>query len=141
MCYDLVNPLWDLPGVSTMGGLSPASAPLYIPQLAIYNLIITKCSLGGAKYTKFPLCGNHRQCRTMLCLNLDTFKLLESKLSTLDNQPVSKIEMEEQLAMFIYIFGQSASNRQTQDCFQHSGETISRIFHHIISLLIKLVLA
>ncbi|KNZ55373.1 hypothetical protein VP01_269g3 [Puccinia sorghi] len=34
-CYDLA--LQDLPGVSPTGGLSSASAPLYIPQLAIYH--------------------------------------------------------------------------------------------------------
>ncbi|KNZ47896.1 hypothetical protein VP01_605g1 [Puccinia sorghi] len=31
-------PLWELPGVSPTGGLSSASAPFYIPQLAIYIL-------------------------------------------------------------------------------------------------------
>ena len=95
-------------------------------------------TLTGAKYTKFLLCGNRSRCRTMLRLNPDTFELLALKLSHIDNDPVSRISMEEQLAIFMYIVGHGASNRQAQDQFQHSGETISRIFHHIIHLLIDL---
>lgn len=30
------------------------------------------------------------------------------------------------------ILGQSASNHQTQDHFRHSGDSVSKIFHHIL---------
>ncbi|KNZ44119.1 uncharacterized protein VP01_94g6 [Puccinia sorghi] len=56
-------------------------------------------------------------------LNPDTFQLLAKKLSHLDNDPVLRVAMEEQLVMFMYIVGQGASNtRQAQDQFQHSGD-------------------
>lgn len=54
-------------------------------------------------------------------------------------EPCSKlISMEEQLAIFLYIVGQSVSNRQAQVQFQHSDNSISKIFHHILSLLMNL---
>ena len=74
----------------------------------------------------------------MLRLNAEAFELLASKLSHLDHDPVLKLAMEEQLAIFMYIVGQGASNSQAQDRFQHSGETVSQIFHHIIALLLNL---
>lgn len=36
------------------------------------------------------------------------------------------VGIEEQLAIFMRIVGQKSSNRDTQERFQHSGETISR---------------
>jgi hypothetical protein len=57
----------------------------------------------------------------------------------MDEKPVSKLlSLDEQLAIFLYIVGQNATNRQTQDRFQHSGETISQVFHHIIGLFLQL---
>ena len=38
------------------------------------------------------------------------------------------IQISEMLGMFLYILGQGASNRAVQEIFQHSGETVSRIF-------------
>jgi hypothetical protein len=46
---------------------------------------------------------------------------------------VSRLPVEEQVAIFLYVVGQAASNHATQDCFQHSGETISRC---VLSLII-----
>ncbi|KNE89123.1 hypothetical protein PSTG_17420 [Puccinia striiformis f. sp. tritici PST-78] len=46
--------------------------------------------------------------------------------------------MDKQSAIFLYIVGQNGTNRQTQDRFQHSGKTISRVFHHIIYLFLQL---
>ena len=60
-------------------------------------------------------------------------------LSHLNHDPVCKrLSIYKQLAIFMFIVGQGASNRQAQDRFQHSGETISRVFHHIMSLIIDL---
>ena len=93
----------------------------------------------GAKYINFLLTGNPRRCQNMLWLTIPTFELLAEKLSLLDTNPVSKLlSMEEQLGIFMFIVGQGATNRQAQDRYQHSGETISKVFHHLISLIIRL---
>ncbi|KNZ46668.1 uncharacterized protein VP01_707g8 [Puccinia sorghi] len=49
-----------------------------------------------------------------------------------------KLLIQEHLRNFTCILGQSATNRQAQDFFQHSDEKISKLFHHIIKLLIEL---
>jgi len=36
------------------------------------------------------------------------------------------LELEEQVAMFLWIVGRGASNRDIQERFQHSGDTVSR---------------
>ncbi|KNZ50720.1 uncharacterized protein VP01_4274g2 [Puccinia sorghi] len=67
-------------------------------------------ALWGNEYTNFLLGGNQQCCKNM---------------SHLNTQPVSKLlNMDEQLAIFMIIVGQGATNRQTEDRFQHSGETI-----------------
>jgi hypothetical protein len=38
------------------------------------------------------------------------------------------VTVEEQLAIFLYIVGHNSSNRDAQERFQHSGETITRYF-------------
>ena len=73
----------------------------------------------------------------MLQLNPENFEMLAPKLSYLNSDPVSRLAMEKQLAIFMYLVGPGASNGQTQYNFQQSGKTVSCIFHHIISLIIK----
>ncbi|KNZ49514.1 hypothetical protein VP01_496g13 [Puccinia sorghi] len=72
-------------------------------------------------YTNFLLCRNPRQYRAILCPN--TFEFLGSKLSQLDHGPVSQgLSIYKKLAIFLYIFGQGTSNRQTHAQFHHSGK-------------------
>ncbi|KNZ47068.1 uncharacterized protein VP01_6700g1, partial [Puccinia sorghi] len=63
-------------------------------------------------------------------------KKTAAKISHLDTQPVSKLlNMDEKLAIFMFILGQGATNCQTQDRLRHSGDTILRVFHHFIHLI------
>ncbi|KAI7953723.1 hypothetical protein MJO28_006270 [Puccinia striiformis f. sp. tritici] len=65
--------------------------------------------------------------------------ICSDELLSLGVEPVSKLlSMDKQSAIFLYIVGQNGTNRQTQDRFQHSGKTISRVFHHIIYLFLQL---
>ncbi|XP_057747457.1 uncharacterized protein LOC130966657 [Arachis stenosperma] len=45
---------------------------------------------------------------------------------------------EEMVATFLYMLGQGASYRILEERFQHSGETIFRQFHHVLSCVKKL---
>ncbi|KNZ59273.1 uncharacterized protein VP01_176g4 [Puccinia sorghi] len=69
------------------------------------------------------------------------FEELCKEISQTNIYPTSKLPLEEQLAIFMYIIGHSASNRSTQDCFQHSGEKISMgnlsVPHHLASSIPK----
>ena len=48
------------------------------------------------------------------------------------------VSIEEQLAIFLKIVEEEASNRTAQDRFQHSGQTISRYFNQVLEALIQL---
>ncbi|KAM3266436.1 putative nuclease HARBI1 [Capsicum annuum] len=40
--------------------------------------------------------------------------------------------IEEMVAMFLMVLGHGVGNRMIQERFQHSGETVSRHFHHVL---------
>jgi hypothetical protein len=48
------------------------------------------------------------------------------------------MSVEEQLAIFLKIVGENASNRMVQDRFQHSGDTISRVFNRVLNAIVQL---
>ncbi|KAF7141967.1 hypothetical protein RHSIM_Rhsim06G0077900 [Rhododendron simsii] len=56
-------------------------------------------------------------------------ELLESKYGLEEGE---RISVQEQVAIFLWIVGQGANNRNAQERFQHSGETISRHFHNVL---------
>ncbi|KAA1108031.1 hypothetical protein PGTUg99_025021 [Puccinia graminis f. sp. tritici] len=71
---------------------------------------------GGDAYIKHILSGNRHRAQAMLCLSINVFKKCAAELDSLDCKPASKLlSMDEQLAIFLYIVGQKATNRQTQD--------------------------
>ncbi|XP_031101835.1 uncharacterized protein LOC116005736 [Ipomoea triloba] len=41
----------------------------------------------------------------------------------------------EKLGIFVYVLSKSASNRDTQERFQHSGETVSKIFKEVLNAM------
>jgi hypothetical protein len=87
-----------------------------------------RTSLPGAVYIQQLLEDKHpRRIREVLRMNLSTFNALRVWLlvnTSLENS--RNISIEEKLAMFIHTIGHGASNRQVQERFSHSGETVSR---------------
>ncbi|OAV98950.1 hypothetical protein PTTG_25414 [Puccinia triticina 1-1 BBBD Race 1] len=82
--------------------------------------------LTGDAYVRHILNGNRLRAQAMFQISIDVFRICSDELLSINCEPVSKlVSMDEQLAIFLYIVGQNATNRQTQDRFQHSGETIS----------------
>ena len=49
-----------------------------------------------------------------------------------------KISVEELVAMFLMILGYGFGNRMVQERFQHSKETISRYFIHILNTILEM---
>ena len=43
-----------------------------------------------------------------------------------------RMTVVEKVGIFIFIIAQGASNRHAQERFQHSGETISHVFHEVL---------
>ena len=61
----------------------------------------------------------HRDVFFKLCTLLESYSLKISR----------SVSVREQVAIFLFIVGQNVSNRNTQERFQHSGETINHYFH------------
>ncbi|KAG5245936.1 protein ALP [Salix suchowensis] len=60
---------------------------------------------------------------TSLCLDLETQYGLK---------PSSRMPAMEKVAMFLFTIAVGASNRQVQERFQHSGETVSRCINEVL---------
>ncbi|KNE92679.1 hypothetical protein PSTG_13892 [Puccinia striiformis f. sp. tritici PST-78] len=95
--------------------------------------------LSGEDYTITILQGNPCQTLDVFRVTTPTFMFICRELLSVQMEPVSKLlQIEEQLAIFLYILGHNNSNRQAQDRFQHSGQTISKVFRHVLELLVQL---
>lgn len=70
---------------------------------------------------------NDERIQQVFRMKLATFNALQEWLSNHTQlKPSDKISIEEKLAIFLHIVTRPASNRDAQERFSHSGETISR---------------
>ncbi|KAL7171441.1 hypothetical protein ACSBR2_036152 [Camellia fascicularis] len=53
-------------------------------------------------------------------------------------QSGKKVGAQQQVAIFLYIVGQHANNRNAQERFQLSGETILKYFHSVLKACVKM---
>ena len=51
--------------------------------------------------------------------------------------PSRRMTVLEKVGMFLYVLSLGASNRQVQERFQHSGETVSRNFHEVLKTMMR----
>ena len=73
-------------------------------------------------------------------MKLEMFQFLCLELKSRGGLADSKcIVVEEQVAMFLFTLAHASSNREVQERFQHSGETVSRHFHAVLQAINKLV--
>ncbi|XP_057443249.1 uncharacterized protein LOC130735170 [Lotus japonicus] len=56
-------------------------------------------------------------------------------------KPTTRTGVEEMVGIFLSIVGHGVDNRMTQEIFQHSGETVSRHFHNVLTACLKLSMA
>ncbi|KNZ53042.1 uncharacterized protein VP01_335g1 [Puccinia sorghi] len=123
----------------TKSAMDPSEGDMNTMAAIILQIPYNDLDLTGANYTIVILRGNPCQCVAILRVPSSTFKFLCTELIQVKMEPVSKLlSMEEQLAIFLYITGHNNSNRLVQDRFQHSGQTISKVFRHILHLLVHL---
>ena len=89
--------------------------------------------LSGQSYANEVLNDNPRRAYEVLRMPKEVFDSL-CHWFTIHQllQPSRKIEIKEQVMMFIAIVGHGFSNRQLQERYQHSGETVSRYFNQVL---------
>ena len=84
-------------------------------------------ALSGSKYVEELLASNHHRIQETLRMDLYTFRALCRILKERGLlAQTRRTTVEEQVAIFLFIVGNAASNRLAQERFQHSGETISK---------------
>ena len=80
--------------------------------------------------------GNETLCYNMFRMKKEVFHNLWQVLQyDYGLQHSRNIRLETLVAICLLIFGHRTSNRMVQEIFQHSGETISRHFEKMITLL------
>ncbi|KAG5531457.1 hypothetical protein RHGRI_026168 [Rhododendron griersonianum] len=87
--------------------------------------------MSGQDYVTFLLQGHPRTVKDILCVDKHTFRALVKELilrGQLDWDH-KKLSIEESLAIFLYICGQSGRHRLAADKFQRSTSTISDHFN------------
>lgn len=102
------------------------STALYVNTFLPIQYVHTS-SRTGRRYTAEILRAHPRRVMKLIRMPITTFLdlrdwIVERGLLS----PSRHISVEEQLVTFLWTIGHGASNRETQEQFQHSGETISR---------------
>jgi secreted Zn-dependent insulinase-like peptidase len=97
----------------------------------MYNKVPCRTSkLTGAEYIEELRNGHQRRAYEVFRMPINIFEDLCTWLreNTTLGYAVgeSSVTVEEEVGIFLYILGRGASNRDAQERFQHSGETISR---------------
>ncbi|KAF2305942.1 hypothetical protein GH714_009067 [Hevea brasiliensis] len=83
--------------------------------------------------------GNERRCVNLFRMDKDTLIKLCLDLECHYKLKCSKkMTILEKVGMFLYVLALGASNRQVQERFQHSGETVSRNFHEVLKAMLCL---
>ena len=95
---------------------------------------LCRTGIPGKQYVEELLnCGHEDRIYQVLRMQLVSFYALQdwclehTKLRSSRNQKhIRGVTIEEKLAIFLFIVGKGASNRDTQEQFSHSGRTISQ---------------
>lgn len=99
---------------------------------AVHTSILT-----GESYVQKLLKGHPRAFQRTFRMPRYTYRKLEEFFeNNTDLEASDTISIAQKFAMFIWIVGKGASNRDVQDRFQHSGDTVSRCFHQVLKALL-----
>ena len=117
----------------------PSLVPFLTHQLPAQPMRTS--SLSGSEYIQEVMkCQNPKRIQEVLRMKLEVFQFLCAELKSKGGLAPSRyVSIEEQVAMFLYAIAHSDTNREVQERFQHSGETVSRHFHRVLQALNRLV--
>ena len=110
-------------------------------QAFLYDKIPCRTSSlsGHDKVHEIWNAGHARRIQEIFRMGPTTLNLLQHWLCNETSLGPSKhISLLEKLAIFMHIAGQGASNRATQEEYQHSGYTISHCFNEVLTALVHL---
>ncbi|XP_065864617.1 protein ALP1-like [Euphorbia lathyris] len=90
----------------------------------------------GEKWIQEILNGHEKRCFNMFRMTQSTFQQLCMDLECkYDLFPSDRMSTLEKVGLFVWVLSKGASNRDVQERFQHSGETVSRIFKEVLDAM------
>ncbi|XP_010687386.4 uncharacterized protein LOC104901495 [Beta vulgaris subsp. vulgaris] len=90
----------------------------------------------GEKWMHEILNGHEKCCFNMFRMTPCTFQQLCMDLENNHGlSPSGRMSTLEKVGIFVYILSKGASNRDAQERFQHSGETVSSIFKQVMDAM------
>ncbi|MFQ6626038.1 hypothetical protein Gotur_005126 [Gossypium turneri] len=90
-------------------------------------------------YVKILVYASDETCIEQVKMNRITFFKLCEMLQTLGGLKSSRnMLVDEQVAMFLHIISHHLKNRVTKHHFNRSGETVSRSFHNVLNVVMRL---
>ncbi|XP_058755134.1 uncharacterized protein LOC131628278 [Vicia villosa] len=112
-----------------------------VGEYAVNNLCKEPCrtsQLTGHAWVQEILQGNLTRCYEMFRMEKYVFHKFCTKLMECGLTSSSRMGVEEMVGMFLVVVGHGVGNRMIQERFQHSGETVSRYFHRVLHVCLKL---
>lgn len=94
--------------------------------------------LTGARWTEELLNGSDVRFREVARMEKNVFGELVEVLGGIGLHSTRGVAVQEQVLIFLYVVGHHASNRDAQERFQHSGDTISLHFQRVLTVLVSL---
>ncbi|XP_026408094.1 uncharacterized protein LOC113303285 [Papaver somniferum] len=95
--------------------------------------------LSGSAHVDEVLNGHDVRCQNNFRMEKHVFLLLCELLQEKQLLRHSKgVRVEEKVAIFMLVVGHNERNKVLQECFQHSGETISRHFNAVLDAIVQL---
>jgi hypothetical protein len=95
----------------------------------------------GMRWLNEILNGHWVRCVNMFRMDADTLQSLCVDLEMLYGLKQSRRMSDiEKVGMFLYTLALGASNREVQERFQHSGETVNKYFNEVLRLVCLLVI-
>ncbi|TXG47151.1 hypothetical protein EZV62_026445 [Acer yangbiense] len=111
---------------------------VYLEQYVLKTPCMTS-SQTGFIWLMEVLQGNESRCYNMFRMDKHVFVMLLNELENIYKLKGSRnISSAEILGMFLYILGQGIGNRNAQERFQRSGETVSRYFDVMLDILYEM---
>jgi len=93
--------------------------------------------LTGARWTEELLNGSVVRFREVARMEKNVFLELVEVFGGMGLHSTRGVGVQEQVLIFLYVVGHHASNRDAQERFQHSGDTISLHFQRVLTVLVS----
>ena len=133
---DMANEEYSDSEQMVVHNISAVSLFRYVLFGRLFKTPRSTSKLTGAQKTKEWLEGHPVRFYEQLRVDKHTFYLLRDALCERNLlKDTKRMDVNEQLVIFLHTIGHNVRNRVLQDRFQHSGETISRHFKRVLKAI------